>query len=34
MHVLLGKGEGGLKMDSIVKAEQIRAIETGRFTGY
>jgi mRNA-degrading endonuclease toxin of MazEF toxin-antitoxin module len=34
MHVLLGKGEGGLKMDSIVKTEQIRAIEIGRFTGY
>jgi mRNA interferase MazF len=34
MHAHLSKGEGGLRMDSIVKTEQIRAIEIGRFVEY
>lgn len=34
MHVYLAKGEGGLKIDSIVKTEQIRAIQTSRFEEY
>jgi mRNA interferase MazF len=33
-HATLAKGRGGLKMDSIVKAEQIRAIQVSRFVGY
>lgn len=33
-HVLVPKGAGGLKMDSIAKAEQIRAIQVSRFVGY
>lgn len=34
MHAHLTKGEGGLRMDSVVKTEQIRAIEIGRFFEY
>ena len=34
MHVHLAKGQGGLRMDSIVKTEQIRAIQTSRFEEY
>jgi mRNA-degrading endonuclease toxin of MazEF toxin-antitoxin module len=34
MHAHLTKGEGGLRMDSVVKTEQIRAIEIGRFVEY
>ncbi len=34
MHVHLAKGQGGLKMDSIVKTEQIRSIQTSRFEEY
>ena len=34
MHVFLPKGQGGLKKDSIVKTEQIRAIQTTRFSEY
>ncbi len=30
----LPKGSGGLKMDSVAKAEQIRAIQVSRFVGY
>jgi mRNA interferase MazF len=30
-HVFLKKGAGGLEIDSIAKAEQIRAIQTARF---
>jgi mRNA interferase MazF len=33
-HVFLTKGSGGLKMDSIAKTEQIRAIQVSRFVGY
>jgi mRNA-degrading endonuclease toxin of MazEF toxin-antitoxin module len=34
MHVHLAKGQGGLRMNSIVKTEQIRAIQTSRFQEY
>src|SRR5581483_8858793 len=34
MHVHLARGQGGLKMNSIVKTEQIRAIQTSRFQEY
>lgn len=34
MHAQLAKGEGGLRMDSVIKTEQIRAIEIGRFVEY
>jgi mRNA interferase MazF len=33
-HAQLSKGSGGLKMDSVAKAEQIRAIQISRFVGY
>jgi mRNA interferase MazF len=33
-HVQLPKSSGGLKMDSVAKTEQIRAIQTSRFVGY
>ena len=33
-HAHLPKGVGGLKMDSVAKAEQIRAIQISRFIGY
>jgi mRNA interferase MazF len=33
-HVFLTKGSGGLKMDSIAKTEQIRAIQISRFVSY
>jgi mRNA interferase MazF len=33
-HTHLAKGSGGLKMDSVAKAEQIRAIQVSRFVGY
>ena len=33
-HVFLTRSAGGLKMDSVAKAEQIRAIQTSRFMGY
>ncbi|HEX3819386.1 MAG TPA: type II toxin-antitoxin system PemK/MazF family toxin [Candidatus Sulfotelmatobacter sp.] len=33
-HVHLAKGSGGLKMDSLAKAEQIRAIQVTRFVSY
>ncbi len=33
-HAQLPKGLGGLKMDSVAKAEQIRAIQVTRFVGY
>ena len=33
-HAHLSKGSGGLKLDSIAKAEQIRAIQVSRFVGY
>ena len=33
-HVYLAKNSGGLKMDSIAKTEQIRAIQTSRFVSY
>jgi mRNA interferase MazF len=33
-HTHLSKGSGGLKMDSVVKAEQIRAIQVSRFVGF
>lgn len=33
-HAHLPKGSGGLKMDSVAKAEQIRAIQVSRFVGY
>jgi mRNA interferase MazF len=33
-HTTLAKGRGGLKMDSIVKTEQIRAIQVSRLVGY
>jgi mRNA interferase MazF len=33
-HTYLTKNSGGLKMDSVAKAEQIRAIQISRFIGY
>ena len=33
-HTFLPKGSGGLKTDSVAKAEQIRAIQVSRFVGY
>lgn len=33
-HVYLAKNSGGLKMDSVAKTEQIRAIHVSRFVGY
>ncbi|HEV3305376.1 MAG TPA: type II toxin-antitoxin system PemK/MazF family toxin [Candidatus Sulfotelmatobacter sp.] len=33
-HTQLPKGSGGLKMDSVAKAEQIRAIQVSRFVSY
>ena len=33
-HAHLPNGSGGLKMESIAKAEQIRAIQVSRFVGY
>jgi mRNA interferase MazF len=33
-HTPLAKGSGGLKMESIVKAEQITAVQVSRFVGY
>jgi mRNA interferase MazF len=30
----LAKGSGGLKMSSVAKAEQIRAVQVSRFVGY
>lgn len=33
-HALLPRGSGGLKIDSVAKAEQIRAIQVSRFVGY
>ncbi|HME34490.1 MAG TPA: type II toxin-antitoxin system PemK/MazF family toxin [Candidatus Sulfotelmatobacter sp.] len=33
-HAHFLKGAGGLKMDSVAKAEQIRAIQVSRFVGY
>ncbi len=33
-HAHLPKGSGGLKLDSVAKAEQIRAIQVSRFVGY
>ena len=33
-HVWLPKTSGGLRMDSVAKAEQIRAIATSRLVGY
>jgi mRNA interferase MazF len=33
-HAELPEGSGGLKMNSIAKAEQIRAIQVSRLTGY
>jgi mRNA interferase MazF len=33
-HAHLAKGSGGLKMDSVAKAEQIRAIQVSRLVGY
>jgi mRNA interferase MazF len=33
-HAHLSKGSGGLKMDSVAKAEQIRAIQVSRFVVY
>jgi mRNA interferase MazF len=33
-HAHFPKGTGGLRMDSIAKAEQIRAIQISRFVGY
>ena len=33
-HVYLPKNSGGLKMDSVAKTEQIRAIQVSRFVGY
>ena len=33
-HTQIPKGSGGLKMDSVAKAEQIRAIQVSRFVGY
>jgi mRNA interferase MazF len=33
-HAFLGQGSGGLKLDSVAKAEQIRAIRISRFVAY
>lgn len=33
-HVWVAKGSAGLRLDSIAKAEQIRAIEVSRFVTY
>jgi mRNA interferase MazF len=33
-HAHFPKGTGGLKMDSVAKTEQIRAIQTSRLVGY
>lgn len=33
-HSELPKGSGGLKIDTVAKAEQIRAIQISRFVGY
>jgi len=33
-HVWLPKASGGLRMDSVAKTEQIRAIATSRLVGY
>jgi len=33
-HVQLPRGSGGLKIDSVAKAEQIRAIQVSRFVSY
>jgi mRNA interferase MazF len=33
-HAHFPKGAGGLRMDSVAKAEQIRAIQVSRFVGY
>ncbi len=33
-HTHLSKGSGGLKIDSVAKAEQIRAIQVSRFVAY
>jgi mRNA interferase MazF len=33
-HVYLPKHTGGLKVDSVAKTEQIRAIQASRFVGY
>jgi mRNA interferase MazF len=33
-HTHLSRGSGGLKMDSVAKAEQVRAIQVSRFVGY
>ena len=33
-HTQIPKGSGGLKLDSVAKAEQIRAIQVSRFVGY
>jgi mRNA interferase MazF len=33
-HVYLARNSGGLKMDSVVKTEQIRAIQVSRFVSY
>src|ERR1700722_115669 len=33
-HTHLAKGSGGLKMDSVAKAEQIRAIQVTRLVSY
>jgi len=33
-HAFLAKNSGGMKKDSVVKTEQIRAIQISRFVGY
>ena len=33
-HAALAKGSAGLRMDSVAKTEQIRAIQVSRFQGY
>jgi mRNA interferase MazF len=33
-HAFLPKGSGGLKLDSVAKTEQIRAVQVSRFVGY
>jgi mRNA interferase MazF len=33
-HAQLAKGSGGLKMDSVAKTEQVRAIQISRLVGY
>jgi mRNA interferase MazF len=33
-HAHFPKGTGGLRMDSVAKAEQVRAIQISRFVGY